>query len=100
MKKLLKVFGWLLVVIILLLPVAITFTVGWRPFLGPRTRALTSRTFESTPERLARGKYIAENVSGCMFCHTPHDWSALGKVATYSNLGSGEVIPLPDLPGR
>jgi hypothetical protein len=100
MKKFLKVFGRSLVVIILLLPVAITFTIGWRPFLGPRTRALTSRTFQSTPERLARGKYIAENVSGCMFCHTPHDWSALGTIATYPNLGSGEVIPLPDLPGR
>lgn len=100
MKRLLKVLGWLLVIIILLLPVAITFTIGWRPFLGPRARALTSRTFESTPERLARGKYLVENVNGCMFCHTPHDWSKLGTGVPNTNVGSGEVIPLPDLPGR
>lgn len=100
MKKLFRVFGWLIVIIILLLPVAISFTIGWRPFIGPRARPLTSRTFERTPERLARGKYLAENVTGCMFCHTPRDWSALGTNITPANLGSGEVIPLPDLPGR
>jgi mono/diheme cytochrome c family protein len=100
MKKILKVLGWLLVIVILLLPVAITLTVGWRPFIGPRARALTSRTYQSSPERLARGKYLVENVTGCMFCHTPRDWSALGTNATPSNLGAGEVMPLPDLPGR
>ncbi|HLW98918.1 MAG TPA: hypothetical protein VKR82_09745 [Candidatus Acidoferrales bacterium] len=100
MKKLLKVLGWLLLVLILLLPVAITFTIGWRPFIGPRTRALTPRTFESTPERLARGKYLAENVSGCVFCHTPHDWTVVSPPSTLPNLGAGEVIPETDLPGR
>ena len=33
-------------------------TIGWRPFIGPRVRPLTSRVFERTPERLARGKYL------------------------------------------
>jgi len=31
--------------------------VGWRALLfGPKARALTSRTFEATPERLERGR--------------------------------------------
>jgi hypothetical protein len=39
--------------------IAITYTIGWRPFLGPRSRPLTARKFEATPERLARGPYLA-----------------------------------------
>jgi mono/diheme cytochrome c family protein len=99
-KKVGKILGWLLLVIILLLPVAISFTIGWRPFIGPRTRETTTRTFQSTPERLARGKYLAENVSGCMGCHTPHDWTGLDKVSDLPNHGAGEAIPFKDLPGQ
>ena len=47
-----------------LLAVAITLTIGWRPFLGPQTRPLTSRTFERTPQRLERGHYPLE----CKLC--------------------------------
>jgi len=49
-----------------LLAVAITATVGWRPIIGPRSRPLTDRKFDPTPERLARGRYLAENVAGAM----------------------------------
>jgi mono/diheme cytochrome c family protein len=100
MKKLGKILGWLLLVIIVLIPVAITFTIGWRPFIGPRMRETTSRKFDATPERLARGKYLAEDVTGCMECHTPHDWSGTGTpTSARPNRGAGEVIPLKDLPG-
>jgi hypothetical protein len=54
--------------------IAITYTIGWRPFLGPRSRSLTARKFEATPERLARGRYLANGVTGCMHCHSEHDW--------------------------
>ena len=36
-----------------LLAAAITFTIGWRPFFGPKARAATERKFDATPERLA-----------------------------------------------
>jgi mono/diheme cytochrome c family protein len=52
------------------------------------------------PERLARGKYLAENVSGCIFCHTPRDWTALGSGVMKPNLGSGQQMPFVGLPGR
>src|SRR5512143_780274 len=58
----------------LVLAVAIQFTVGWRPFLGPRKRALTNRHFEATPQRLARGRYLTQGLLGCESCHTPRDW--------------------------
>lgn len=28
-----------------------------------------------TPERIARGKYLANNVALCMDCHSQRDWS-------------------------
>ena len=45
---------WLVGVIALagLCATAITLTVGWRPFIGPKARALSSRTFERTPQRV------------------------------------------------
>ncbi|HXP15544.1 MAG TPA: hypothetical protein VN868_00495 [Terriglobales bacterium] len=45
-----RTFGTILFVILLLLVVAITFIIGWRPFIGPRARATTSRQFERTPD--------------------------------------------------
>lgn len=98
MKKLGKILFVTLGVIVLLLLVAITFTIGWRPFIGPRARPLTDRKFESTPERLAKGKYIAETV--CLGCHSPHDWSAHGGPIPTGKEGSGMVMPLEGLPGR
>src|SRR5579864_6564582 len=88
MKKFGKILGWTPVVILLLAATGISFTIGWRPFIGPRARQIDgSRKFQSTPERLARGKYLAENVSGCMFCHTPR---------TGPRLGQGSLSPISD----
>jgi hypothetical protein len=73
MRRLLKISLIVLLCLVALLAVGITATIGWRPFLGPRSRPLTSRVFERTPERWARGKYLVENVTSCMDCHSPHD---------------------------
>ena len=37
MKRLLKVLGTTLLVIALLIVVGISLTIGWRPFIGPRS---------------------------------------------------------------
>lgn len=69
--------GFACVFLLLLLAVGITLTVGWRPVIGPRKRALTNRHFEATPQRLKRGEYLVEHVSLCYGCHTSFD--AKGK---------------------
>src|SRR6202035_4207803 len=94
---------WLLIGAIslpILFAIAITFTIGWSPFLGPKTRALTNRTFERTPQRLDRGRYIATSLSGCLYCHTLHDWAAPGTPMVAGMEGGGEVLPYSDLPGH
>jgi len=75
MKKLRKVLVVAGLSLGLLLIAGITIGAGWSPLFGPRARALTNRTFERTPERLARGKYLVTSVTGCFDCHAPHDWS-------------------------
>jgi mono/diheme cytochrome c family protein len=94
---------WFLVALgslLVLLAIVITLTIGWSPFLGPKARALTNRTFERNPQRLERGRYIATGLSGCVYCHSPHDWTAPGTPMVAGKEASGEVLPYAGLPGR
>lgn len=88
------------IALLALLACGITLTIGWRPFIGPKARPLTDRKFESTPQRLERGKYIATALSGCVDCHSPHNWKAPGTPFVAGMEGSGDVQPYADLPGR
>ena len=76
-------------VLAVLLVAAISLTIGWRPFIGPKARALTNRRFESTPERIQRGQYLANAVMGCFYCHSEHDWKAEGAPIIQSKMGAG-----------
>lgn len=57
-----RIVGTTVLIIVALLLVGVTFTVGWRPFIGPKARALTNRTFEATPARVERGSYLVNAV--------------------------------------
>ena len=70
-----RIAGIVVLVIAVLLGLAITFTVGWRPFIGPKARRLTDRKFEASPSRLERGRYLTENLLGCFDCHGQHEWT-------------------------
>ncbi len=96
-----KVVGTTVLIIVALLLVGITFTVGWRPFIGPKTRALTNRTFEATPARLERGRYMVNAVYGCLGCHSERDPNAPGMPALADKLGAGTVFGEgSELPGK
>lgn len=64
---------WSAIFILLLVVVAIVSTLGVRPFIGPRKRAVTAQKFSVTPERRARGEYLVKHVSLCFGCHTAFD---------------------------
>ena len=92
--------GIALLILVVLMTVAITFTIGWRPFIGPRMRPLTNRKFESTPERLARGRYIFSLCPAAKIAtrRTTH-------IQTFGQLtdgaeGSGEAFPIDWFPGE
>src|SRR6201984_2577057 len=89
---------WLIGLITLsgVLAIAVTLTIGWRPFIGPKKRTLTSRTFERTPQRLERGRYIATDLSGCISFHSEHNWAAPGTPIVPGSEGSGTIQPETD----
>lgn len=100
MKTFVRFLIFALVAVVILLAVGISLTVGWRPILGPKARALTSVKYESNPQRLSRGKYLFMGVAGCAGCHSPHDLSQHGAPVIAGKEGTGEVMPLDGLPGR
>src|SRR5215831_5410490 len=92
MKLLLRIAFVLVVLLILLVPLGITLTVGWRPFLGPRARPLTDRKFEVTPTRLERGKYLVNGIVGCVDCHSEHDPTLEGAPPKSGREGAGVLF--------
>jgi len=67
-----------LFVFLIALVAGISFTIGWRPFIGPKKRALSNRQFERTPERLARGRYLTQGLLGCVMCHSQKNFATHG----------------------
>ena len=96
-----KVVGSIFLIILALVILGITFTIGWRPFIGPKTRALTDRTFKATPARLERGRYLVTAVTGCVACHSERDPNTPGMPPVSDKVGGGTIFGEgSDLPGR
>jgi hypothetical protein len=70
---------------------AVTATIGWRPIVGPRARALTDRRFEPTAARLERGAYLVTSVTGCTYCHSELDPTKPGLPTKAGSEGGGHV---------
>jgi hypothetical protein len=79
MKKIIKIVGIALGVLIGIAAVsAAYFTVKY-----PNVDPAPSITVERTPARIERGKYLANNVAVCMDCHSTRNWT----------LVSGPIVP-------
>jgi len=79
---------------------AISFTVGWRPFIGARARPTTSKTFETHPERLARGRYLVTAWWDVNSATRSRIGTLMGLPMFFRQGVSGQVLPVPGLPGR
>ncbi len=58
----------------------------------PRSRPLDGRVYLSTPERLERGRYLAEHVLQCFICHSERDPSQPGAPPLAARRGAGAVF--------
>jgi hypothetical protein len=83
--------------LLLLLLVGAITAVGWQVVLGPKMRPVTGRRFESSPARLERGRYLAENVCVCFYCHSGHDLSSPEYSTPDNEKGDGSSMPIPEL---
>src|SRR3984885_15370069 len=99
MSRFLNGLGIAVVVLVILALASISATIGWRPFIGPKKRALTDRKFEATAERLNRGEYLSEHVAGCTYCHTPQEEGPNGPELVRGQKGVGQLFKMPGFAG-
>lgn len=90
-RRLLKIAVYGMFGVVALLIIAISFTIGWRPFIGPKSRPLTDRKFETTQARLERGQYLVEGSLHCFECHSQPDHNLPGAPALLGTKGGGRV---------
>lgn len=88
-----RILGWCCCILPVVLAALIVVTVGWRPVLGAKARPLSNRRFERTSERLDRGRYLVEAVSGCFDCHSeaPTEIRA-GEAPVFTKKGAGRIV--------
>lgn len=85
MKKILKIIGILLVVVV----AGVGSLIGYATMMLPDVGPAPELKVEATPGRLARGEYLAYAVCGCMDCHSQRDWTKFSGPLVAGTLGRG-----------
>ena len=85
MKTLIKLFIWPLALGL----VAIAGFFIWFFSTYPAVPPAEDVRVQATPERLARGEYLVENVVGCVVCHADRDWTKFSAPVIAGTKGKG-----------
>jgi cytochrome c553 len=85
MKKVLKIVGYLILVIVVVVGALLTYVKTALPNVGDAEDI----KIEYTPERIERGRYLANHVTVCMDCHSTRDWTKFSGTLTPGTLGQG-----------
>lgn len=85
MKKLFKILGACLLVIFLIVGSVLVYVKVMLPNVGPAPEL----KIELTPERIDRGKYLANAVAVCMDCHSVRDQTRFSAPLVPGTLGKG-----------
>ena len=84
-KKILRLFGLLLAVLLLL----IAGMAGYILFFLPNVKKAANLSIETSPARIKRGEYLANHVMACMSCHSDRNWNKPGAPMVAGTLGKG-----------
>ncbi len=63
--------------------------VGYLMVAFPKVPPPAVITLEPTAERLARGKYLSDHVTGCTACHSERDWTRFSGPVKADRIGVG-----------
>ncbi|MDT0685950.1 c-type cytochrome [Autumnicola psychrophila] len=93
-----KTLGYGFVTIALVL----TGLFAYMAYFLPNVDAAPYVEIDKTPERVQRGKYLANNVAVCMDCHSSRDWSRFSAPLAAGTLGKGGEYFGPEMgfPGK
>jgi len=85
MKKLIKILGIIFfVVVVIIAGILIYFNASY-----PNVPPANQITIKPSPERIARGAYLAEHVTLCIDCHSQRDYSKFGGPIIAGTYGKG-----------
>jgi len=87
MKKLFKILGILLLVLLVAFAAFYIYMLNAFPKIAPAE----TMKIEATPQRLERGKYLVEHVAGCVGCHSQRNFGYFsGPLVTGTEGRGGE----------
>lgn len=86
MRLILRLLAFLVLLVVIAAAGGLTYLYAKYPDVPPPSTAFT---IESTPERVARGEYLANHVAVCMDCHTPRDFTMFAGPIRRDRLGAG-----------
>jgi mono/diheme cytochrome c family protein len=85
MKKFGKWAAFVVITLILIIIIGVSYIVLALPDVGPPENI----SIAITPQRIARGQYLANHVTLCMDCHSQRDWSKTIGPIDADKLGAG-----------
>jgi hypothetical protein len=85
MKKIMKIFSIVLILLIVVIAGALTYIKAALPNVGDPP----DLKVDATTERIARGKYLANSVNVCMDCHSTRDWTKFSGPIFEGTSGKG-----------
>jgi len=80
-----KILLWLVIIIVIVVAVGIIYVRFALPNVGPAP----DLNVELTPDRIARGEYLANHVTICIDCHSKRDWSRFSGPPMEGTIGMG-----------
>jgi hypothetical protein len=88
LKLILKIIAGLVVVALL----GVGGFLGYFLVVLPEDIPVPDLRVEATPERLERGEYLANQILGCMYCHSERDYTKFGGPIVPGTLGKGGEV--------
>lgn len=85
MRKVFKIVGYILLIIVIGVAGIMIYVKEALPNVGPASDMKVAYT----PQRIERGRYLANSVTICMDCHSTRDWSKFAGPITPGTLGKG-----------
>ncbi|MBK6610490.1 MAG: c-type cytochrome [Sphingobacteriales bacterium] len=98
MKKVFKYLAYVAVIIFVVIAALLSYVKFALPNLGPPPNL----TVQITPEKIARGSYLAHHVMLCVECHSTRDWTSFSGPMVPGTEGKGGAVFDQNLgfPGR
>ena len=85
MKTAFRILFFFIVVIVVIVGAGVGFLYARYPDVPPAENV----TVHSTPEKVARGEYLSNHVTGCTVCHATRDFTKYGGPLKHETVGAG-----------